>query len=197
MKRNQSSIFSTRNLVIMAALTAIQIVLARYLAIQVNEVLRISFETVPLALAGMWLGPLGGVIVALISDVLGTVIYGYGVWFPPIALGPAVYALLCGWGTRKLFAGSLTEKNGAWKVAAVLVVAGIVNAFVIGPLTTTWYQMLFTGKEGTFGVLLMANLAGRITTKPWVIAACSVLTWMVHRAVYRPVIRDIVGSQTA
>ena len=72
-----------------------------------------------------------------------------------------------------------------------------VNAFVIGPVTTTWYQMLFTSKEGTFGVLLMANLVGRITTKPWVIAACTVLTWMVHRAVYRPVIRRIVGSQAA
>ena len=196
MKRTQNSIFSTRSLVIMAALTAIQIILARYLAVQVNEVLRISFETVPLALAGMWLGPLGGAIVALVSDVLGTIIYGYGVWFPPIALGPTVYAILCGWGARKLFAGSLTEKNGGWKVITVLVVAGIINAFVIGPVTTTWYQMLFTSKEGTFGVLLMANLAGRLTTKPFVIAACSVLTWLIHRAAYRPVIRQIV-SRTA
>ena len=193
MKRNQNSIFSTRSLVIMAALTAIQIILARYLAIQVNEVLRISFETVPLALAGMWLGPLGGAVVALISDVLGTIIYGYGVWFPPIALGPIVYAALCGWGTRKLFAGSLTDTKGGWKVIAVLVIAGVINAFAIGSVTTTWYQMLFTRKEGTFGVLLLANLAGRITTKPFVIAACSVLTWLVHRAAYRPVIRQIVS----
>ena len=87
MKRNSKKLFSTQRMVVMAMLTAIQIILARYLAIQVNEVLRISFETVPLALAGMWLGPLGGAVVALVSDVLGTIIYGYGVWFPPIALG--------------------------------------------------------------------------------------------------------------
>jgi len=143
MKRNSKKLFSTRSMVIMAMLTAVQILLARYLAIQVNEVLRISFETVPLALAGMWLGPLGGAIVALVSDVLGTIIYGYGVWFPPIALGPLVFTLLCAWGTRLVFPGCLEEKGGGWKVITVLVVAGVINALVIGPITTTWYQMLF------------------------------------------------------
>ena len=192
MKRTQNSLFSTRSMVIMAVLTAVQIILARYLAIQVNGVLRISFETVPLALAGMWLGPLGGVIVALVSDVLGTVIYGYGVWFPPIALGPIAFAALCGWGTRYLFRGCLTENKAAWKVFATVAVAGIINAFVIGPVTTTWYQMLFTSKEGTFAVLMWANLLGRATTKPWVIIACTVLVWIIHRSVYRSVIRQIV-----
>jgi len=195
MKRNSKKLFSTRSMVIMAMLTAVQILLARYLAIQVNEVLRISFETVPLALAGMWLGPLGGAIVALVSDVLGTIIYGYGVWFPPIALGPLVFTLLCAWGTRLVFPGCLEEKGGGWKVITVLVVAGVINALVIGPITTTWYQMLFTSKEGTFGVLLGANLLGRITTKPWVVAACSVLTWCINRSMYRPVVRRIVAQQ--
>ena len=192
MKRTKNSLFSTRNMVIMAVLTAVQIILARYLAIQVNEVLRISFETVPLALAGMWLGPLGGVIVALVSDVLGTVIYGYGVWFPPIALGPVAFTAICGWGTRYLFRGCLTEKSAAWKVLLTVAVAGVINAFVIGPVTTTWYQMLFTSKEGTFAVLMWANMLGRVTTKPWVIIACTVLVWIIHRSVYRPVIRQIV-----
>ena len=58
MKRNQNSIFSTRRLVLMAVLIAIQIVIARYLSVQ-TPTLRISFETIPLALAGMWLGPRG------------------------------------------------------------------------------------------------------------------------------------------
>ena len=38
MKRNH--VFSVRNLVMMAALIAMQIILARYLSIQVNETLR-------------------------------------------------------------------------------------------------------------------------------------------------------------
>ena len=195
MKRNSKQFFSTQRLVVMAMLTAVQIILARYLAIQVNEVLRISFETVPLALAGMWLGPLGGALVALVSDILGTIIYGYGVWFPPIALGPLVFTLLCAWGTRQVFPGCLQDKKGGWKIVAVLVTAGIFNALLIGPLTTTWYQMLFTSKAGTFPVLLLANLAGRITTKPFVIAACSALAWCIHRAMYRPVVVQILGRR--
>ena len=59
MKRNQHSILNTRSLVMMALLVAIQIILARYLSIQ-SETFRVSFETIPLALAGMWLGPLAG-----------------------------------------------------------------------------------------------------------------------------------------
>ncbi len=197
MKRNQNSIFSTRTMVIMAVLTAIQIILARYLSIQVNEILRISFETVPLALAGMWLGPLGGAIVALVSDVLGTVIYGYGVWFPPIALGPIFFAVFCGWSAKYLFRSSLSETRDTWKVFAITAFAGLINAFVIGVLTTTLYQMIVVGKEGTFAVLAMANLAGRMATKPFVIVACSALTTLVNRAVYRPVIGRIMRRRTA
>ena len=77
-------------------------------------------------------------------------------------------------------------------VLLTVAVAGVINAFVIGPVTTTWYQMLFTSKEGTFAVLMWANMLGRVTTKPWVIIACTVLVWIIHRSVYRPVIRQIV-----
>lgn len=88
MKRNQNGIFSTRNLILMAALIAMQIILARFLSIQASDILRISFESVPIVLAGMWLGPLSGAIVALIADILGTVLSGYGIWFPPICPWP-------------------------------------------------------------------------------------------------------------
>ena len=192
MKRNQNSIFSTRRLVLMAVLTAIQIVLARYLSIQPNEVLRISFETVPLALAGMWLGPFAGAVVALVSDLLGTIIYGYGVWFPPIALGPMFFAAACGWGTKYIFRSTLSENGDAWKVILLTAVAGLLNAFVIGLLTTTLYQMIVVGKEGTFLTLVGLNFMGRLTTKPFVVAACSVIIAVIHRAVYRPVISRIV-----
>jgi len=192
MKRNQNSIFSTRNMVIMAALIALQIILARYLSIQASETLRISFETVPLALAGMWLGPVGGMLVALISDVLGTIISGYGVWFPPIALGPIFFAAFCGWGTKYLFRSSLAESRDVWKVILITVVAGIINAFLIGIPTTTLYQMIVVGKDGAFGVLAAANFLSRITSKPITIIASGVLVALINRAVYRPVISRIV-----
>ena len=193
MKRNQTSILSTRSLVMMAALIAIQIVLARYRAVQVSATLRISFETIPLALAGMWLGPLAGVLVALISDILGTIIYGYGAYFPLISLGPMAFALICGLSARYLFRSSLSETRDAWKVIATVIVAGIVNSFGIGLVTTTLYQMIVVGKEGTFAVLAAANFATRLTTKPLTIVASALVVFLVNRAAYRPVVKQILG----
>ena len=192
MKRNQNHIFSTRRLVLMAALTAIYIVLMGFLSLKVSDTLRISFETVPLALAGMWLGPMSGVIVALVSDFLGAVLF-YGSWFPPIALGPALFAAMCGWGVKYIFRSDLSETKDAWKVITITAIAGIINAFLIGVVTTTLYQMIIIGKSGAFGVLATANFISRLAGKPVAIAAVSVLTWLVHRSVYRPVIRKIVG----
>lgn len=192
MKRNQNSIFSTRNLVLMAVLIAIQIVLARYLAVQVNENLRISFETIPLALAGMWLGPLAGVLVAWISDFLGVIIYGYGVYFPPISLGPMAFALICGLSTKYVFRSSLSENRDAWKAALTVVVASVVNTFGIGLVTTTLYQMIIVGKDGTFAVLAAANLAQRLTTKPLTIVVVTAVVVLINRAVYRPVVAKIM-----
>lgn len=191
MKRNQNSIFSTRRLVLMAALTAIYIVLMGFLSLKVSDTLRISFETVPLALAGMWLGPMSGVIVALVSDFLGAVLF-YGSWFPLIGLGPALFAAMCGWGVKYVFRSDLSETKDAWKVIVITVIAGIINAFLIGVVTTTLYQMIIVGAEGTFGVLATANFMSRLAGKPIAIAAVSILTAVVHRTVYRPVISRIL-----
>lgn len=196
MKRNQNSIFSTRRLVLMAALIAIYLVLMGPLSIKASDTLRISLEAIPIALAGMWLGPVSGMIVALVSDFLGAILF-YGSWFPPIALGPVFFAVFCGWSTQYMFHSSLSETRDTWKVIAITVFAGIVNAFVIGVLTTTLYQMIVVGKEGSFMVLAMANLVGRMTTKPIVIAATSMLTALVNRAVYRPVVGRILCQREA
>ena len=191
MKRNQNNIFSTRKMVLMAALTAMYIVLMGFLSLKVSDTLRISFETVPLALAGMWLGPVSGVIVALVSDFLGAVLF-YGSWFPLIGLGPTLFAAMCGWSVKYIFRSDLSETKDAWKVIVTTVIAGCINAFLIGVVTTTLYQMIIIGKEDAFGVLAAANLVSRLAGKPLAIAAVSLVTAVIHRTVYQPVISRIV-----
>lgn len=192
MKRNQNGIFSTRNLILMAALIAMQIILARFLSIQVSDILRISFESVPVILAGMWLGPLSGAIVALVADILGTIIHGYGVWFPPIALGPILVGVISGLSTKYVFRSDLSSTRESWKVVATVLVAGIVNSFLIGTVTTTMYSIIIMGNTNAFSVLLWSNFLGRLASKPVTILVNAVLVAVVNRAVYRPVIRPIV-----
>ena len=192
MKRNQNGIFSTRNLILMAALVAMQIILARFLSIQASDILRISFESVPIILAGMWLGPLSGAVVALIADILGTVLSGYGIWFPPIALGPVMVGVLAGLSTKYVFRSDLSSTKESWKVILTVIVIGIINSFVIGPFTTTLYSILVMGNTNAFTVLLGSNFIGRLTTKPVTILVDALIVTIVNRAVYRPVIRSIV-----
>lgn len=192
MKRNQNGIFSTRNLILMAALIAMQILLARFLSIQASDILRISFESVPIVLAGMWLGPLSGAIVALIADILGTVLSGYGIWFPPIALGPILVGVISGLSTKYVFRSDLSSTRDSWKVILTVVVAGIVNSFLVGTVTTTMYSIIVMGNTNAFSVLLWTNFLGRLTTKPVTILVNAILVAVVNRAVYRPVIRPIV-----
>ena len=192
MKRNRNGIFSTRNLILMAALVAMQIILARFLSIQASDILRISFESVPIILAGMWLGPFSGAIVALVADVLGTVLSGYGIWFPPIALGPVLVGVISGLSTKYIFRSDLSATRDSWKVVLTVVAAGIVNSFLIGAFTTTLYSIVVMGNTNAFSVLLWTNFVGRLTSKPVTILVDALIVTVVNRAVYRPVIRAIV-----
>ena len=194
MKRNH--VFSVRNLVMMALLVAIQIILARYLSIQ-SETFRISFETIPLALAGMWLGPLSGIIVAFVADLLGTLLSGIGVPFMPLSLGPMFFAWFCGVSAKYVFRSSLAETRDAWKVLLTTLLAGVLNSLVIGVATFTWYQIAVMGTEGSFWTLAWINFLSRLVTKPLTIVISALLIFAINRAAYRPVISRIVPQRHA
>lgn len=186
-------IFSTQNLVMMAALIAMQIILARFLSIQVSDTLRISFESIPVILAGMWLGPLPGAIVAVIADFLGTIIHGYGAWFPPLVLGPMAVGILSGVSTKYLFRSPLAETKDTWKVAATVIVVGILNSFLFGLIGSTLFSIMVAGNTTAFPVLLWTNLLQRLGSKPFTIAVNAVVVTIVNRAVYKPVVSHILS----
>ena len=62
-------------LCLMGVLVALQIVLARITAIPVGSWLRIGFGFLPVGIAGYLLGPVWGMAVAAIGDILGTLVF--------------------------------------------------------------------------------------------------------------------------
>ena len=190
MKRNH--VFSAHNLTMMAALTAIQIILARYLSIQ-SEMFRFSFETIPLALAGLWMGPVSAMLVAFISDVIGFALAGIGVYFPPLTAGPVIFALICGLASRYWLKDGVADTSNGWKVFLITIVAGVVNSLLVGGIAFTLYQIFIRGTEGGFTNLLMLNLIDRIATKPVTIIGVALLTTGLNKAVYKPVIVPILS----
>ncbi len=82
-------------LVAAALLTALSIVLGKYLAIRVGDTLRFSFENLPILLAGMAFGPAVGVLTAVAADLIGCLMVGYAI-NPVITVGGALIGVLGG-----------------------------------------------------------------------------------------------------
>ena len=77
--------FNTKTLVTTALLTALEIVLSRFLSIQ-TQVTKIGFAFVPVVLAAVLLGPLEAGITAALGDFLGAMLFPTGPFFPGFTL---------------------------------------------------------------------------------------------------------------
>ena len=87
--------FSTRTLTTMALLTALEIVLSRFLSISAWNT-KIGFAFVPVALAAMLLGPLYAGLVAALADFVGAILFPVGAYFPGFTLTAFLIGLCLG-----------------------------------------------------------------------------------------------------
>ena len=79
----------------LAMLVAISIILGKYLALSIGEVLRFSFENLPIIFAGIAFGPLPAALVAVTADLIGCLLVGYAV-NPLVTIGAAIIGLCSG-----------------------------------------------------------------------------------------------------
>ena len=82
-------------LAVSATLAAISIVCGKYLALSVGNVLRFSFENLPILLAGMMFGPITGMLVGVVADLIGCVMVAYAI-NPLVTVGAACIGLFGG-----------------------------------------------------------------------------------------------------
>lgn len=127
---------SVKSLVLLGLMVALNVVLGR-LSIQFTPEVRISvLGFIPIALAGMLMGPLYGGLVGAAGDVLNYVLFThvYGGYFP----GYTITALISGlW-----YGAVLHEKKVSWARAIVC----IVPVIIIGEmgLNSVWTYMLYS-----------------------------------------------------
>ncbi len=84
-------------LILLSLLAAISILCGKYLAFPSggDSVLRFSFENLPILLAAMHVGPVAGMLVGVMADLLGCLMVGYAI-NPVITAGAAVIGLFGG-----------------------------------------------------------------------------------------------------
>jgi ECF transporter S component (folate family) len=85
----------------MAMLIALQVVLSKFLMLQLSGSIRLSIDSVPILLAGIWFGPVAGGIVGALSDLVGTVLFPTaGAYYPLLTVAfllVARYRGFCRW----------------------------------------------------------------------------------------------------
>ena len=82
-------------LAVSAFLAALSIICGKYLALSLGTVLRFSFENLPILLAGMMFGPLVGMTVGVVADLIGCVMVAYAI-NPLVTIGAACIGFLGG-----------------------------------------------------------------------------------------------------
>ena len=82
-------------LVALSLMSALSIVLGKYLAFNLGSVLRFSFENLPIIFSGLAFGPIAGGVVGLIADLVGCLLVGYEI-NPVVTLGAVIIGALAG-----------------------------------------------------------------------------------------------------
>ena len=124
-KNKGIAIFGNLKVMVCAALlTAISIVLGKCLAVNPTIFLRISFENLPILMAGMFFGPLIGGVVGAAADMIGCFMVGYSI-NPVITLGAALIGVISG--VISMYAFPRREDwRGTWRVFIPVMCAHIV-----------------------------------------------------------------------
>ena len=121
----------THRLVLMAMLAAVQIVLSRFLSINLWN-LKIGFSFVPIALAGMLLGPFGAGLTGAVADIIGATLFPSGAFFP----GFTLTAFLTAFG----YGCFLYKKQNMSRILGAVLFSEIIGTLL---LNTLWLSMLY------------------------------------------------------
>ena len=133
----------TKMLVTAAILIALQIILSRFLSINAWN-LKIGFAFVAEFVAAYFYGPAFSTVVAVISDILGALLFPSGAFFP----GFTLTALLTG----LLYGCMLYKKQNLFRIILTVLIDQLVLGFM---LNTYWISILY-------GSTFMAVAATRV-----------------------------------
>lgn len=118
----------------MALLVALQVVLGKI--VQINLVSKeFNFGFLPVAVAGALLGPVPAAVVGALGDLIGSLLFPTGAYFPGFTLTGALVGLAYGL--------ALYQKNASWVRALIAAVSGAVINLLLNSL---WLSMLFGSK---------------------------------------------------
>lgn len=163
---NKKSFMDTRTMVKAGFLTAISIVLTRFMYFFVPlagglPALRISFGEVPLIMSGLLFGPIVGGISGIAADLIGILINSQGAFHPGFTLSSMLWGAIPGLFLYLFKFNNTYEKIYSYK--NVLIAVFTCYIIISLGLNTLWLSSMF-GKG--FFVLLPGRIIGAIANIP-------------------------------
>ncbi|MDE7099130.1 MAG: folate family ECF transporter S component [Ruminococcus sp.] len=116
---------NVRVMIISGLLVAMSIVFGKFLAFNITDAIRISFENLPVIMAGIFFGPFIGGAVGLGADVIGSILKGYSI-NPIVSIGAMSIGIISGFVSIKLF-----RKNQTLNIAFSVGLAHLIGSIFI------------------------------------------------------------------
>ena len=151
-KDSAKEIRKTKSLVTMAVLLALAVVLG-FVSVQVTESLRVGFSFLPNAVSGQLFGPVGGMLVGGLADILKYLVKPTGPFFP----GFTISGILGG-----LIYGLVLYKKPA-TLPRIILCMTLIAVFVNMLLNTYWLTLLY---GNAFLVILPARIVSNLISLP-------------------------------
>ena len=123
--------FRTKELTLIAVLTAVEILLSRFLSVNAWN-LKIGFNFVPIAVAAILLGSVEAGIVAALGDLIGAILFPIGAYFPGFTLTAFLTGVCFG-----LF---LHKKRSPLRILAAVAIHQLLLSLLLNSL---WISVLY------------------------------------------------------
>lgn len=164
-----------KKIILSSMLLAILIILSRFLSIK-TEILIISLSFVPIMMSAIWLGYKYSMLIALLGDLIGAILFPFGPYFPGFTLSATISGMIYG---IFLYNKGIQLENKELVIrlifSSVLVLFGV-NIFI----TSIWIHILY-------GQAYAVVMASRIVTQI-IMLPVQVITVYVIENYTRPLI---------
>lgn len=164
--------YDARSVSKIGLLMALEIVLTQFISIE-TPIVRIGFGFLPIAIIGMLYGPWIAGMASAITDLIGTILFGGGVFFPGFTLSAFIGGMIYGLVLYK------KPKSLKRIILAIILVAIFVN---LG-LNTIWLTIML---DKAIFVILPTRLVQNLVLAPINIA-------MLYFVVQNKTLRKAIG----
>jgi ECF transporter S component (folate family) len=176
----RKNIYNLRTLIVLALLAALGAVFSAFLSIELAptgfKVVEISLTPVPVMLAGVLFGPLAGGLVGFVADTAGFFMgVQTGAYNPVFSVTMALFGVIAGLFFLR------TQKNTAWRMTAMAVVAQVVCSVILN----TAFLCIFYPKYFTLFAILPTRAVSALIELPVYAWLLMMLSEALRPIVYR------------